>query len=158
MPTKDTSRRQFLQVGALATAAIAGAKPAPQTKAETMIGVPFTATQPRMGLIGTGGRGTSLLDNFLAADIPVSALCDIVPEKAQHAQSLVEKAGQKSPELYTKGDHAFEDLVARDDLNLVVIATPWEWHVPMAVAAMRHGKHVATEVPAATSLEECWHL
>ncbi|MBV9499106.1 MAG: Gfo/Idh/MocA family oxidoreductase, partial [Acidobacteriaceae bacterium] len=60
--------------------------------------------------------------------------------------------------LYTKGDHAFEDLVARDDLNLVVIATPWQWHVPMAVAAMKNGKHAATEVPAATSLEECWQL
>ncbi len=158
MATNETSRRKFLQVGALATAGIAVAKPAPPTKAETMIAVPFTATDPRIGIIGTGGRGTSLLENFLAADIPVSALCDIVPEKAQHAQSLVEKAGQKSPELYTKGDHAFEDLVARDDLNLVVIATPWQWHVPMAVAAMKNGKHAATEVPAATSLEECWQL
>ncbi|MBV8809897.1 MAG: Gfo/Idh/MocA family oxidoreductase [Acidobacteriaceae bacterium] len=158
MAKNETSRRQFLQVGTLATAGIAAAKPAPQTKAETMIGVPFTAADPRIGIIGTGGRGTSLLENFLAADIPVSALCDIVPEKAQHAQSLVEKAGQKAPELYTKGDHAFEDLVARDDLNLVVIATPWQWHVPMAVAAMKNGKHAATEVPAATSLEECWQL
>ncbi len=159
MSTNKTSRRRFLQVGALATTGIAAAKALPETtKAGSMIGVPFPAAEPRIGIIGTGGRGTGLLKNFLAADIPVSALCDIVPEKAQHAQSLVTDAGQKSPELYTDGDHAFEKLAARDDLNLVVIATPWQWHVTMAVAAMKHGKHAATEVPAAMTIEDCWRL
>src|ERR1019366_5906456 len=67
-------------------------------------------------------------------------------------------SGQKPPELYTTGDHAFESLVARDDLDLVIIATPWNWHVEMAVAAMKHGKHVMVEVPAATSVEDCWKL
>jgi len=118
----------------------------------------FERVNPRLGLIGTGGRGTALLENFLAADVQVNALCDIVPDKAKHAQSLVTQAGQKAPELYTDGDHAFENLVARADLDLVVIATPWRWHVPMAVAALRQGKHVATEVPAATTIEECWQL
>ena len=47
---------------------------------------------------------------------------------------------------------------ARDDLDLVIIATPWDWHVEMAVAAMKHGKHAALEVPAATSIEDCWKL
>ncbi len=75
------------------------AKPA----AETMMGVPFTAVTPKIGIIGTGGRGTSLLENLLAADVKVHALCDVVQEKAEHAQSLVTKAGQPSPELYTKG-------------------------------------------------------
>jgi hypothetical protein len=70
----------------------------------------------------------------------------------------VVKAGQKAPVLYTKGDHAFESLVARDDLDLVIVATPWDWHVEMAVAAMKHGKHAAVEVPAATTLEDCWKL
>ncbi len=120
--------------------------------------MPFPQVNPRTGLIGTGGRGTELLKNFLGADTEVRALCDTVPEKAQHAQTLVTQAGQKSPELYTQGDHAYEQLVARDDLDLVVIATPWRWHTPMAVAAMRHGKHVAVEVPAATTIDECWQL
>jgi predicted dehydrogenase len=48
--------------------------------------------------------------------------------------------------------------VKRDDIDLVVIATPWEWHVPMALAAMKQGKHVATEVPAALTIDECWQL
>lgn len=125
---------------------------------QDMIGVPFEATTPKIGLIGTGGRGTSLLENLLAADITVSALCDIVPEKAQAAQAMVEKAGQKAPELYTDGDHAFEKLVAREDINFVIAATPWKWHVPMAVAAMKHGHHVASEVPAATTIDDAWLL
>ena len=118
----------------------------------------FETVNPKLGLIGTGGRGTELLKNFLGADVQVKAICDIVAEKAKNAQSLVEKAGQTSPELYTESDHAYERLVAREDLDLVVIATPWRWHVPMAIASMKHGKHVATEVPAATTIEECWQL
>ncbi|MGB8259595.1 MAG: Gfo/Idh/MocA family oxidoreductase, partial [Terracidiphilus sp.] len=131
----------------------------PPAGAATMIGVPFGAVAgPRIGIIGTGARGTSLLENLLAADARVVALCDVVRAKAEHAQSLAVKAGQKPPELYTDGDHAFEALVARDDIDLVVIATPWDWHVEMAVAAMKHGKHAATEVPAAYTIEDCWRL
>ncbi|WP_251106569.1 Gfo/Idh/MocA family protein [Alloacidobacterium dinghuense] len=124
----------------------------------SVIGMPFTPVNPKIGIIGTGGRGTNLLENLLGADAQILALCDIVQEKAEHAQSLVVKSGQKSPELYTKGDHAFESLVARDDLDLVIIATPWNWHVEMAVASMTHGKHTCVEVPAATTIEDCWKL
>lgn len=160
------SRRDFLRIGA-AGALAAGMLPlsaeetgddAPHGHAATMINVPFEKSAPRIGMIGTGGRGTSLLGNLLGADAKVLAICDIVKEKAEHAQSLVTKAGQSSPELYTDGEHAFEKLVARDDLDLVIIATPWNWHVDMAVAAMKHGKHTCTEVPAATSIEDCWRL
>ncbi len=126
--------------------------------ASTVIGMPFSPVNPKIGIIGVGGRGTSLLGNLLAADAQILAICDIVPEKAEHAQSLVVKSGQKSPELYTQGDHHFESLVARDDLDLVIIATPWDWHVEMAVAAMKHGKHAAVEVPAATTIDDCWKL
>jgi glycosyl hydrolase family 109/GFO/IDH/MocA oxidoreductase family protein len=159
MKMPDGSRRNFLST------AVLGAAVAPMlarnhaaTTATPVIDMPFTAVNPRIGLIGTGGRGTSLLGNLLAADVKVNALCDVVKDKAVHAQELVEKAGQKAPELYTEGDHAFEKLVARDDLDLVIIATPWRWHTPMAVASMSQGKHTVTEVPAATTLEECWQL
>ncbi|HSU60128.1 MAG TPA: Gfo/Idh/MocA family oxidoreductase [Bryobacteraceae bacterium] len=153
-----TSRRQFLQIGATAAVSLATSAEAQTAARATMINVPFQAANPAIGIIGVGGRGTALLRNMLAADVRVNALCDIVADKAKHAQSMVEKAGQKAPELYTNGDHAFEKLVSRDDLNLVVIATPWQWHTPMAVAAMKQGKNAASEVPAATSIEECWQL
>ena len=160
-PLNDLSRRDFLRLGSL-TAVAAGIPElhaeSAQPHAASMIGVPYTSCNPRIGIIGTGGRGTSLLENLLAADAKILALCDVVREKAEHAQSLAVKAGQNPPELYTNGDHAFDALVSRDDLDLVVIATPWDWHVEMAVAAMTHGKHAAVEVPASTSIEDCWKL
>ena len=161
----DISRRDFLRLGSITAVGLSipelqaeSPKPHAQPHTLSMIGVPFAPANPKIGIIGTGGRGTSLLENLLAADAKILTLCDVVKEKAEHAQSLVEKAGQKSPELYTDGDHAFEKLVARDDLDLVIIATPWNWHVEMAVAAMQHGKHAAVEVPAATTIDDCWKL
>jgi hypothetical protein len=158
----DLSRRGFLKLGTMGAVAMslpAAAMEEKKSSNKTMIGVPFEKKEnPKIGMIGTGGRGTSLLGNLLAANAQVIAICDVVPEHAQHASSLVEKAGQKAPELYTKSDHDFENLVARNDLDLVIIATPWNWHVPMAVASMTHGHHTAVEVPAATSLEDCWKL
>ncbi len=165
-PDSGLSRRHLLRAAALgATAAGFSTAKSPAmesadapTNTSTVINMPFQPTNPRIGLVGTGGRGTALLENMLAADVKVNALCDIVKDKAVHAQDMVEKAGQKPPELYTDGDHAFEKLVARDDLDLIVTATPWRWHVPVAVAGMKAGKHVAVEVPAATTVEDCWKL
>jgi hypothetical protein len=165
------SRRKFMQTGSLAALALqftptiaaeAGAVPAASDVGalthEGMMDVPFTPVHPRFGFIGVGGRGTSLVETFLAAKVEVIAVCDIGKEKAENARALVEKAGQKSPAIYTDGEHAYEALVKRDDLDIVVIATPWKWHVPMALAAMEHGKHVAVEVPAAGTIEDCWKL
>ncbi|MCU1314285.1 MAG: oxidoreductase domain protein, partial [Acidobacteriaceae bacterium] len=159
------SRRSFLQAGAASAIALgltpiaaAAHSPAARTQAGSMMNVPFVAKEPRLGIIGVGGRGTSLLEDLLAANAQVRAICDVVPEKAKHAQELIEKAAQHAPELYTDGDHAYERLVARDDLDLVIVATPWRWHVPMAVAGMQAGKHVAVEVPAATTIDDCWRL
>ncbi len=158
----QVSRRHFLELGAMAAAALGMEKSAeaeaPPTSAKSVIDLPFKATNPRIGFIGVGGRGTSLLEDFLAADAHILAICDIVAEKAEHAKSLVEKAGQPAPTLYTAGNYAFQKLSAREDLDLVVIATPWDWHVKMAVFTMEHGKHVAVEVPAAGTIEDCWRL
>jgi len=157
----DLSRRDFLRLGSATAVGLSIAEldaESAKPHASTVIGMAFAPVNPKVGIVGTGGRGTSLLENLLAADVKVLALCDVVREKAEHGQSMVEKAGQPSPALYTDGDHAFESLVARDDLDLVIIATPWNWHVEMAVAAMSHGKHAAVEVPAATTIEDCWKL
>ncbi len=159
----DLSRRNLLRLGSLGVvaanvSAATGVSANTQAPASTVINMPFQAVNPRIGLVGTGGRGTVLLENMLAADVKVNALCDIVKDKAVRAQEIVEKAGQKPPALYVDNEHAFEQLVARDDLDLIVTATPWRWHVPVALAGMKAGKHVATEVPAATTIEDCWKL
>ena len=73
------------------------------------------------------------------------------------AQEMVEARGNM-PESYTNGAEDFLNLVARDDLDAVIVATPWIWHTPMAVAAMKAGKAVGVEVPAAVTVEQCWDL
>jgi predicted dehydrogenase len=128
--------------------------------AATMMGVPFERHPVvRVAIVGTGLRGSSVLGEFLSVDgVRITALCDIVPAKAQRAADRVVKAGQPMPALYTAGERDFERLVTRDDIDFVYTATPWPWHTPVCLAALKAGKHAGTEVPAATSLEECWAL
>lgn len=123
-----------------------------------MIGVPFASREPRLAVIGTGGRGTSLLKNLLAANAQVVSLCDVVKDKAEYSASLVAAAGQQKPQIYTDGPHAFESLLQRRDIDLVIVATPWIWHAEMAISAMKQGKDVCVEVPAVRTLEECWAI
>jgi predicted dehydrogenase len=119
----------------------------------------FPAEKIHLGFIGVGGRGTSLMQLALERnDVIVKAVCDIKVEAVLNAQKLVEEAGQPKPEGYTKDENSYLNLVKRDDLDGVVIATPWHWHTPMAVASMKAGKYTAVEVPAATTIEECWDL
>lgn len=132
----------------------------PPPKNESMINVPFERHETvRLAVVGTGLRGREVLREFLSVPgVRVTALCDIVEEKVLLAKALVEKAGQPAPALYFKGDRGFEELVRRDDVDFVYIATPWEWHVPQALSAMRAGKHIGTEVPAAYTVQDCWSL
>ncbi|MEW6072787.1 MAG: Gfo/Idh/MocA family oxidoreductase [Planctomycetota bacterium] len=113
----------------------------------------------RAGFVGVGGRGTGLLATMLDIEgVEVPAVCDIEPAHAARASGVLTGAGRAAPELYTAGEYAYEDLMARDDLDAVIIATPWHWHTPMAVCAMKNGKYAGVEVPAAISLEQCWAL
>ena len=113
----------------------------------------------RLGFIGVGGRGTGLLKNFLKMkDVEIPAVCDVLEKNAKKAQDLVEQSGRKRPEAYTKDETDFHNLLKRGDVEGVVIATPWRWHIPMAVAAMKAGVYPASEVGPASSLEECWEL
>src|SRR5207237_10904077 len=63
-----------------------------------------------------------------------------------------------APAAYGDGDEAYRKMLERDDIDAVFICTPWRLHVPMAVAAMRAGKHAFVKVPAAVPFEECWQL
>lgn len=131
----------------------------PKAGNATMIGVPFEARERvRLGIIGVGGRGSSLLRDLLAVDnVDVKAICDLVPEKVEKAQKAVTDAGQAKPQGFSKGETDFKNL-NQLELDIVYVATPWNWHVPMAVDVMKNGKHAAVEVPAATTLQECWDM
>jgi predicted dehydrogenase len=88
----------------------------------------------------------------------VHAVCDINKEAAKNAQEMVREARGHVPDSYTNGPEDFRNLVTRDDLDAVIVATPWTWHATMAVAAMKGGKAVGVEVPAAVTEQECWDL
>jgi predicted dehydrogenase len=160
------SRRTLLQtataaatLGLARSAGSAQAAP-PAAPGASMIGVPFEPKPSvRFALVGCGGRGTRLLRDILGVPgVEVVAVCDLVPEKVEKAQAAAAKAGKPSPVGYARGERHFEELCKRGDLDLVYVATPWSWHVPMAAAAMQGGAHVGVEVPAASTLEECWAL
>jgi len=113
----------------------------------------------RIGVIGVGNRGGYLLSVLLNIQgVSIPAVCDIDSEKLNKALDKVVKAGGVRPEGYSQGEEAYRLLVERDDLDAVVIATPWEWHTPMAVASMKAGKYAAVEVPAAIDMQQCWDL
>ena len=113
----------------------------------------------KVGIIGTGNRGTSLLGMVLAAPgAVVRALCDIDQANLERAEARVVKAGHPKPDLYTGSEDAYRKLLDRNDLDAVLIATPWRWHMPMAVRSMQAGKYTGVEVPAALTVEECWQL
>lgn len=137
------NRRSFIATAATALSARAAAA---------------TDKAVRIGVIGTGGRGTGLIR--IASKIPgvtFPALCDINQQNLARAQDVVMTAGGAKPEGYT-GEEDYRRLVARDDLDAVIIAAPWHWHTPMAVASMKAGKYTAVEVPAALTIDECWQL
>ncbi|MFO7865662.1 MAG: Gfo/Idh/MocA family oxidoreductase, partial [Candidatus Aminicenantes bacterium] len=113
----------------------------------------------RIGFVGVGLQGSSHIRNLLRIEgAEIRAVCDIVEDKVRRIQDWVEKAGRPRPEGYSRGETDFKRLCDRDDLDLVITATPWKWHVPVCAAAMETGKHAATEVPAAVTLDECWQL
>jgi len=162
----NASRRDFLKAGALAGigAAIGSLGPKPvaaaQGEGEARSQFKTALIDPvRVGFVGVGGMGSSHVQNYLNIDgVQVKAICDIVPEKVERAQSWVEKAGQPRPKGYSNGPLDFKRMCETEELDLVMTATPWEWHVPVCVAAMENGKHAVTEVPAAMSLDDCWKL
>lgn len=113
----------------------------------------------RVGLIGLGDRGKSAVKRYAYLDdATVVALCDLLPERVERAQKFLEERGAPRAQYEYSGEDGWMQLCEREDIDLVYLAVPWQMHTKMAVYAMEHGKHVAIEVPAATSIEECWAL
>ncbi len=164
----DTStRRDFLKttaatLGGAAVVAAAGTRLEAQHPTEAPETILFRAPaldRVRVGFVGVGGMGTVHLGNYLSLEgVEVKAVCDIDPSHADRARKMIVADGQPEPTLYTRGDHDFERMCAEQDLDLVFNATPWEWHVPVLLAALKNGKHGATEVPAAYRVDDCWAL
>ena len=156
-------RRDFLRLSgsAVAAGALAANRKtalAAQAAASGPLAAPPMETV-RIAYVGIGGQGSGHVNNLLK--IPgcrITAVCDIRPERTEWATKAITAAGHPAPTAYTRGLRDFERLCETEDLDLVYNATPWEFHVPIMLAAMKNGKHTATEVPAAMSVDDCWAI
>jgi len=111
-----------------------------------------------IGIIGLGNRGPSHLKNLIRiGGVEIKALCDIVPERAELAKKSLEGTGH-NPNIYAGSKDEWKKLCEQQDIDLVIITTPWYMHAEMAVYAMNNGKHAASEVVLAATLEECWEV
>lgn len=118
-----------------------------------------TLNKAKIGFIGLGERGRNHLEQALyRSDVEIVAICDIDKTALNQSLKMIADKGFATPAVYDKGDHDFENLVKRADIEGVIIATPWEWHVPMALAAMKQGKYAGVEVSATVKLQESWDL
>jgi len=113
----------------------------------------------RIGIIGLGMRGPGAVERMSNIEgVEIRALCDIRPDRVARAQEILSSAGLPEAKAYEGKADAWMELCTSNEIDLVYICTPWNFHTPMALFAMENGKHAATEVPAATTLEEAWQL
>ncbi len=179
MNNANLSRRGFLKSSALAGAGLSlgasaalAAQPSAPPAAPDLGRVPARpggqqpvhalTTKPlervRIGVIGLHRGLTHVRAGLNVEFADVVAVCDIREDRCKAAASLCLKTRGKEPVIYSGSETAWEKLVARDDIDVVYVATPWAWHVPMCVRALQQGKHAFVEVSAAVTVAECWQL
>jgi predicted dehydrogenase len=151
-----TNRRNFLKT---ATAAGAGIIMTPQISKAGALKQKKNRDEVNIAFIGVGGRGRGHLKRAAMTEgVKITAFCDIDQRAVRITQKLLKAQGHPEAEVYSDGEYAFEELLKRDDVDGVIISTPWLWHTKMAVATMKAGKYAAVEVSAANTIEECWDL
>ena len=112
----------------------------------------------RIGFVGLGVRAKRAVHRMMHIDgCRITALCDLVQENIDDAKAIISGLGDSTPATYCDND-GWQQLCRQPDVDLVYICTDWASHADIAVYAMQQGKHVATEVPAATTVADCWRL
>ena len=112
----------------------------------------------RVGCVGLGARGSGAVHRI--SQIPgveVAAICDIRPEAVAAQQKWLSKNKKPVAKEFI-GAEAWKALCQWDGIDVVYNTTPWNLHAPIGLEAMRCGKHVFIEVPAAMYIDECWAL
>jgi hypothetical protein len=182
-PLEAGNRRDFLKLSALAGLGLglggipsAEAKPDP-SQLKHRAAADFGASRPRpngnkpvwdlttkpqekirVGVIGLN-RGRAHVSSAAATPFAeVVAVCDILDDRAKEQAEVVSKKTGKTPAIYSGDENVWEKMVARDDIDVVYIATPWEWHKPMAIRSMELGKHAFVEVNCGLTVDECWDI
>lgn len=171
------SRRKFIQSLALGTGAVATGLPSFAFTGETperlangvargegrqlfnMSGYAAPKLEVvRIGVIGLGNRGSGAIARLCRIEgVEITVLCDKYPDRIARAQERLAKSGRPKAKEYS-GDEGWKAVCESKDVDLVYTPTPWDLHTPIAVAAMKSGKHVAVEVPAAVNIDQCWEL
>lgn len=133
------------------------ARPAGQESALGMTADPIDTV--RVGFIGLGMRGHDAVRRIRRIpEARVAAICDIETDRAQRTEKYLADRGCPKAEVYSGEADSWKKVCESENVDLVYICTDWKTHTPMALYAMECGKHVAIEVPAATTLEEIWAL
>ena len=113
----------------------------------------------RLGFIGVGLRGQHHLQLALQRnDVEVLAIVDVQQRMIDMSKDLIKKLGKRMPQVIMEGPHGYRKLLENNDIDAVIISTPWEWHTQMSIDAMNAKKYVGCEVPVGTTIEECWQL
>lgn len=149
----DFTRRKFLQSASILAA---GTFTLPSfVRARSL----DSMNDVRIGFIGTGLRGRNHVNNLLSYEgVHCPAFCDIDPDAIAKTKDIFKNKGKDLPKVYTGSDHAYLEMLEKEDLDGVIIATNWKWHTPMSLAAMRNGVYTGVEVSGAFSVDECWEL
>ncbi len=152
MTTCKITRRRFVQGSALAAASAA----LPALVPSAAFGRTSPSNRVNLAMIGVGGRGTGVMHGFARHDdVRIVAVCDTFRDRTQQAQAwLNEKYGDNVATTYVD----FREMLARDDIDGVVICTPDHWHLPAGIYAARAGKDLYVEKPLGVSLEWAWEL
>lgn len=113
----------------------------------------------RVAFIGLGMRGPTAVECMInIPGVEVVALCDILEKNVKKINYQLEKKGLPKAKEYFGNAEIWREVTALPDVDLVYISTDWDTHAKMGVQAMKDGKHVAIEVPAAMNLDEIWEL
>ena len=149
---KNMSRRGFIEKGTVATVSIGGLPIFSNAMNEQKRTV-------KVGIIGTGNRGTSHIGNLLTIEgVEIVALCDLTQSKAENGADLCQKAGRNRPKIYCKDENTWKELLQKEKVDCVIIATYWDSHAAIAIGAMNNGIYPGIEVPAALTVEDTWQL
>jgi predicted dehydrogenase len=144
---KDRGRRNFLK-------ALAGVPALAALGAAAVVRGPVKGGPVRAALIGTGDMGTGHLKQIQKEFIDLRALCDINPKRRQAASDLLVNAGWAKPKEYDD----WQEMLEKEDLEAVIIATPLWTHADVAVGCLEAGKHVLCEKMMAKSESDCHRM
>ena len=149
------TRRDFLRVSAASATAVC----LPGIVPSSVFGANAPSERVTLGHIGVGGQGGGLLQGMMGlAEGQSLAVCDPIRARREDAAKKVNQhyAAQRGQDNYQacQAYSDFRELLARKDIDAVVIATPDHWHVPVALAAIRAGKDVYLEKPLGLTMEQ----